>query len=553
MKTLTPLPSPSAFSRVRRSITGATSLAAVLALTAACTGSSSNESKDASTWVDSSKKAVGQTDTVNWNLLLEPQRLDPHQANNYGESEVTSNLCESLQVLNPDFSISDGLASVRLEDGGKRLIYTVDAKARFWDGNPVMAEDVAFSLKRSWRPEGLATPYYSPYFSAVEAIDVSGEREVTVALKHPDAVFQAMMATAAGAIMEAKYTRANPDIGNAKTPPMCTGPYQFVSWRSGSNLTIERNDDYWRGTEPNVRKIVFSFLQGDAQQARALTGGAIQGMYQPPFTALSRLEKTGSIYYGKSLLTFYLIPTSKPGPLQDPRIREALYLATDRDAVAKKAFDGAAVPSRTLLPSDAYGAVKPSKSSGSGGSKSDIARAKKLVEEAGSPKDEILFIGDPAISDSVTQTLSALADSAKAIGLNARFKPVPFGDYVELFSGPDGWRNSKADAFGAQWNLPVADPGSLYSTWETVGNPQNYSGFADQAASDLISRAAREPAGNTRDNLLAQVDERLAKLLPWIPVVDVANVLYLDKDITGPPASFVQWYSPWAAKLGTSK
>ncbi|MFI6929617.1 ABC transporter substrate-binding protein [Streptomyces sp. NPDC050287] len=538
----------------RRTVQVAT-VAAALALVTACGGGTASPEKAAGSrgWTTTTPRAAGNLDTVNWNLILEPTTLDPQQAGNYGVNEVLSNMCESLQTLNPDFSISDGLASLKVENGGKRLVYSIDAKARFWDGQPVTGADAAFSLTRAWHPPSQQAPVYSQYFAAVTGIKATGPRGVAVDLKHPDLLFQKMMATFAGSVVEARYSKAHPDYGKPSVPPMCSGPYTFKSWQTGSKLTLERNENYWRGLTAKTRQVVFSFLQGDSSQTRALTGGAIQGMYQPPASALGRLGDHGKVYYGKSLLSFYLVPTTKAGPLRDPRIRQALFLALNRSAVARTAFGGGAVASRGMLPADAYGPVKATKSDGTGGSADEIAQAKKLVKEAGSPKGKIVLAGAPAISDSLTQTLQAIAEAARKIGLDATYKPVTVGQFYDLFSGPQGWRSTGADAFGSQWNLPVADPQAQFSVWASPEDPSNYSQFADGGASKLIQQAGAEGNVGKRDELLTQADKRLFDRLPWIPVVDVANVLYLDDSVTGPPASFVNWYYPWAQQLGATK
>ncbi|MFF4630098.1 ABC transporter substrate-binding protein [Streptomyces griseorubiginosus] len=539
----------------RRTVQGA-AVTAVLALAAtACGGApaAKKEAPSSRSWATTTPKAAGGLDTVNWNLILEPTTLDPQQANNYGVNDVLSNMCESLQTLNPDFSISDGLASLKAEQGGKHLVYSIDAKARFWDGQPVTGADAAFSLTRAWHPSAQQTPAYSQYFNAVTDIKATGPREVTVDLKHPDLLFQKMMATFAGSVVEARYSKAHPDFGKPTVPPMCSGPYTLKSWKTGSSLTLERNEKYWRGVTARTRQLVFSFLQGDSSQTRALTGGAIQGMYQPPTSALSTLGKHGKVYYGKSLLSFYLIPSAKPGPLQDVRIRKALFLALNRTAVAGTAFGGAAVASRSMVPGDAYGPVTATKSDGTGGSADELAQAKKLVKEAGSPKGKIVLAGAPAVSDSLTQTLQAIAEAGQKIGLNTVYKPVTLGQFYDLFSGPKGWHTTGADAFGSQWNLPVADPQAQFSVWGNPHDPSNYSQFTDATASKLIQQADAAGDAGKRDALLAQADKRLFDQLPWIPVVDVANALYLNDSVTGPPASFVQWYSPWAQQLGAAK
>lgn len=531
-------------------------MTACLALATACGSGSAPAGKKAPAvkdWATTTPRATGNLDSVNWNLILEPTTLDPQQADNYGVNDVLANMCESLQTLNPDFSIGDGLASLKVEDGGKRLVYAIDAKARFWDGQPVTGADAAFSLTRAWHPSAQQAPRYDHYFKAVTAVRATGPREVTVDLKHPDLLFQKMMATFAGSVVQARYSKAHPDYGKPTVPPMCSGPYTFKSWKTGSALTLERNEKYWRGVTAKTRQVKFSFLQGDSSQTRALTGGAIQGMYQPPTSALSTLGSHGKVYYGKSLISFYLVPTAKTGPLQDPRIRKALFLALNRTAVARTAFGGGAVASRSMLPADVYGPVEATRSEGTGGSPDEIAQAKKLVKEAGSPKGKIVLAGAPAISDTLTQTLQALAEAGQKIGLDTTYKPVALGQFYDLFSGPKGWKSTGADAFGSQWSLPVADPQALYSVWGSPEDSSNYSQFTDSAASELIRRAAAEGNTGRREALLGQADERLFDRLPWIPVVDVANVLYLSDSVTGPPASFVNWYSPWAQQLGSTK
>lgn len=503
-----------------------------------------------SSWVTTTPAANGQLASVRWNLLLEPGPLDPAVADNYGENTVLANLCESLMSQRPDFSVGPGLGTLKANADRTQLVYSIDPKARFWDGKPVTATDAAYSLMRAWKPAN-GQPAWTTYFDAVRTIKATGPEQVTVTLKHPDLLFEEIMSTGAGEVVERAATEASGGkIGSPNTPPMCSGPYKFVHWRPGADLTIERNENYWRGVTAKTKQITFTFLQGDAATTNALVAGAVQGMYNPPWSALQQLPQYGKLYDGRSLLTFYLIPTAKKGPLQDPRIRKALFLATDRAGVARVAFNRGAAPARTLLPRDSYGAVKPTASTGTGGSAAELKQAKALVAQAGSPKQPIILAGTPAISDSLVQSLQALAEAGQRIGLDVQYKSVTLDQFYGFFGGGNAWKAVNADGFGSQWNAPVADPMSMYTLWSDPKGFLNYGQFADSTATGLVQKAAGEADAATRAATLAQVDARLAGELPWIPVVDVANVLFLGKGITGAPASQTNWFSPWATGLG---
>ncbi|MEO7123729.1 MAG: hypothetical protein ABI400_11555, partial [Lacisediminihabitans sp.] len=207
---------------------------------------------------------------------------------------------------------------------------------------------------------------------------------------------------------------------------------------------------------------------------------------------------------------------------------------------------------QSLLPRSAYEGVKPTISASTGGSEEDLKLARKLVRAAGSPKEKIVIAAFTGITQSMNQTLQALVEAGTKIGLNIEFKSITEADFYALYSGPDGWKQSNADAFGTQDYIPVADPFALYSRWGTVDNEENYGGFVDKTLSEQIATAGLTADTTTRDHLLSLLDAALYKKMPWIPIVNVSNVLYMQKGLTGPPASFVDLFYPWAADLGAT-
>src|SRR4051794_7527315 len=190
---------------IRRRAAAAVVATAALALTAcsgpvgaaagAASGAAASGTAAADQWATTTTPAKGALDNVNWNLLLEPSRLDPAMTFNYGDSEVVANLCESLQLLKPDFTIAPGLATLTPNADHTELTLAIEPKATFWDGQPVTADDVAFSLTRVWQnKEG--SPW-QPYFTAVKAVQATDAHTVKVTLSQGDLLFERILATSA--------------------------------------------------------------------------------------------------------------------------------------------------------------------------------------------------------------------------------------------------------------------------------------------------------------------------------------------------------------------
>src|SRR5688500_9027231 len=112
-------------------------------------GSAGEGQRDLEELAATTAPATGELDSVTWNLPFgEPASLDPIKAFNYPENTVVANLCEGLMVMEPDYTITPSLAESVENIDGKTYVYTLRDDVTFWNGNPMTAEDVAFSLRR---------------------------------------------------------------------------------------------------------------------------------------------------------------------------------------------------------------------------------------------------------------------------------------------------------------------------------------------------------------------------------------------------------------------
>lgn len=502
-------------------------------------------------WVAETDPGTKPLDALNWNLQSEPTSVDPIKSANYAENQVLSNMCESLLRLNPDYTSSPGLAKAS-NPSPKKWVYDIDPAARFWNGKPVTAKDVAYSLNRNV-DEKLGS-FWSFYYTNVDDIKVSGDNQVTVSLKRPDYVFAQGMATVAGAVVEEEYAREQgKKLGTNSGGLMCSGPFKFDSWEPGSKITLKRNADYWiEDRRAKAETLTFRFLADDNSQANALIGGTLDGEYQVPFSAVNKLQtsSSGKIYKGQSLIQYNLVVTTPKGPLSDSRVRRALSMAIDRNGIAKTAFAGAAAPARTIVSQATYGYAKDTfaqAQEGYGGTTVDIDGAKKLLAEA-KPSRPVIMGYPTGGAAYQTQVALAVESAAKKIGLPFKLKGIPNATYSTLFGDPKVTEG--LDLIETPWYLDIPEPLVMYEQFLPGASLYNLSKYEHPTVTKYVNQAIGTEDPEERAQLVLKVEAQVQEDLPWIGIVQIANTLYMSNKIGGAPASFVQNYYPWAADVG---
>lgn len=530
-----------------------------LALTA-CSGNGGSPSNQLGDKVDADKLATltgtptGDVDKVSWNLPYgEPASLDWTKSLSYSENTVVANLCESLFRLTPTFDIEPGLAESSEHPDPTTFVYKIRNDVTFWDGTPMTVDDVVYSLKRHMDKD--LGSFWASYYDNVTSVEATADNTVTVKLTRPDSLFDRWMATPAGAVGQASFIKAagrrygTPDGGVS-----CTGPFRLKAWNKGSDIVLERNEDYWDSSRrAKTAEFDFRFLVDENAATSALMTGEIDGTYDAPLVGITTLDKSGpgKLWLGKTLQSVALLPTEHASPLRDPRIREALRLAIDYDGIVKQIYKGTATPLRAYAPtgtwgyeSDAFKAAYDALPAAT--TNLDAARAK--VAEAGSPQGEIVIA---AVSDIplYAQLASVVQDAGKKIGLNVRLQAFPTSTYTTFFF--DRSARNQVDAFFTTNYTDLPDPLQMYTGF-VPGHFYNYSGYDNPTVTEAIEGALATEDPSARAQLVIKAQAQIVKDLAVIPIVEPANRLFMNNRITGAPASFDYLYYPWAADVGAS-
>ncbi|WP_405151525.1 ABC transporter substrate-binding protein [Sphaerisporangium sp. NBC_01403] len=500
--------------------------------------------------------AQGELDKASWNLPFgEPASLDPIKAFNYPENTVVANLCEGLMRLDPDYSVKPNLAEKVETPDPTTLVYTLRQGVRFWDGEPMTADDVVFSLRRHLDPKEGSYWASDQITGNIASIEKTGDDQVTIRLKKADATINSYMVTPVGVVVQRKQReKAGAKYGTPEGSVMCTGPFKLSSWEKGSKISLERNEDYWDAQrKAKTKQLDLQFIVDPGAIASALDTGAIDGSYDVPVGAVDRLtaSKNGKLYLGRSLQMIAVISTGN-GPLGDPAVRRALALATDREAIAQTVFAGTAQASRSIVPKggwtygdDVFGPAYDALPD----TKKNLDEAKKTLAGA-TPGSAPITIAYPSERQFYADILSEMSNAARELGLTIQPKGVPSAQYGAFFS--DAKARAGYDGFMTTNYMDIPDPLAFLRTIAAKGGSQNFNGYEDAETQSLIEQAATATDDTARAKLVANLQAKVMEQTPWIPIAAPSVRLFLNKRVTGVPASFVYLYYPWAASLGAA-
>ncbi len=531
---------------------GTLALVAVFAvLVSACgrsTGGTNTGSVGLANTTPAGSKAV---DKIVWGVYRETNSLDPIYAFDYPENTVLAVLCEQLLTQAPDGAIGPGLATLSYTDP-KTLVFDLKPGVTFWDGHPLTADDVVYSLNRNTNAD--LAGFYGAVFTNVTSITATSPTQVTITLKVPDYWLPDELASTPGWIVEEAYIESKgKDFGTPTGGTMCTGSYKLQSWQPGNVLAVVRNESYWNTkVKPLVREIDFKGTPDEASLTSALQTGDVNGYYAFAISTLDQLRKSSKVHVtdGSGWNVDAFIVSSFKGALADKRVRQALSMAIDRKAMIDTIFKGAATLPKALTPPGTWGFSHSTFQSGYDALpelKQDIPAAKKLIQDAGAT-GKTITIGMSSELNDVSLEASAYQTAGQAIGLTVKLKSVSAANYINFFIDPNA--RADVDGFFTTNYGDYADPAGLLATLVLPDGSQNYSGYENADVTAAMNAARSEPDLDKRAQDMVQAQKLSMADMPWIPDAFPSNEVITSSNLTGAVASFAYMFAPWANSLG---
>jgi len=542
--------------RARRLVVTTSAILATGLALAACSpaGSGSGSTGDRPSYALTAQTPApsGDIDAFTWVSYAEPYSLDYAYAFDYPDNQVLSNVCESMLRLNPDYTISPGLAESYTNPTPTTWVYEMRPGVTFHDGTPMTAADAVASMRRHLDP-AVGSSWFSVYQN-VASIDQTGPMEVTVTLTKPDSQFTLGLSGAAGVVESAATLAAKgKNYGNSTGLVNCTGPFALTSWKSGESVTLTRYDKYW---DPKLRakagSVKILFMTDPNARVNALTSGQVDGGWMVPSEAIPKLRSSsaGTLYFGLNTAVGSLIVGNLKGVLGDVNVRKALLMAMDRKGIVDAAVKGYGSVTDALTTESVWGqasaATTKAAFSGLEQYPYDVAAAKKLIEQAGATGKTITIRTAPIGAD-FSVVAQATAAAAQSIGLKATIQTMTPDSYTTLFSDPSARKG--VDLFYTSWYLSTPDPLEMYGVLRT-GQFSNYGDWSDPSFDAIADEAVGIADPEARAEKSAELQKIANQQLPWLPLFQGPMTVFVGKKITGVAPSVAFLYYPWAATIG---
>jgi peptide/nickel transport system substrate-binding protein len=281
-------------------------------------------------------------------LAEDPDNLDPTTAGSYVGRIVLASLCDKLFDIDEELKVIPQLAlSHDTSADGKTVTIKLRPGVKFHDGEPFDAEAAKFTLDRHMTKEG---SFRKAELAQIDRIEVADPLTIRILLKAPFSPLIAQLTDRAGMMVSPKAVKEAGDRFVQK--PICAGPFKFAERVAQDRIVLERFADYWDKDRIHIEKVTYRPIQDAAIRLANLRSGDLDIIERllatdiPTVRGDAKLKLVTRVGLGYTGLTINLANTdAAKNPLgQNAKVRQALELAIDRDALNKAVFNGEFTP-----------------------------------------------------------------------------------------------------------------------------------------------------------------------------------------------------------------
>jgi oligopeptide transport system substrate-binding protein len=529
---------------------------------------------------DTKTPEPAKAQVIRMNIGADPSSLDPNVSTGSPESQVQIALFEGLMRLDKDGKAVPGqAASYEAKDDGKTYVFKIRDNAKWSNGDPVTAEDFVYTWKRTLDPllaseyayqisdyivgakemnsvpvnkvgadgkeilgaDGKAQPRPEAEIKAdfekvaanfgAKALDA---KTLEVKLLAPTPYFLSLTAFHTLYPVHRKSVEAAPQDWFRKAETFVgNGPFKFVSWAPKDKVIVQKNPNYYDAAAVKLDKIEFFLIEEETTATTMFESGELDIVESGVnITEIDRLKKERADelkILPDMTVYFYRFNVTKK-PLDNPKVRQALAMAVDRQAIVDNITKAGEYPAMALTPKgmpDVTGDFR-----GNGGDyfkDNDIATAKKLLAEAGYPDGK----GFPkmTIQYNTSERHKKVAEAVqemwkKSLGIEVELTNKEWQVYL------DDQSNLNYDISRAGWIGDYIDPMTFIDMWVTKGGNNN-TGWSNAQYDELVKTAKSSGDQKVRMQAMHDAEKLLMTEMPIAPLYFYVRPILVGKNVEG--------------------
>jgi peptide/nickel transport system substrate-binding protein len=445
----------------------------------------------------------------------EPTSLDPTaDATASIATILRDNLYEGLVRLDGSGKLIGSLARTwDVSPDGTVVTFHLVSGAKWHNGSPFTAQDVKFSWDRAANANTAPPNPHRDYWAPVKSVDVVDDATVKVTLNTYSDNWLFHMAAGSACIVSSATAATN------TTNPVGTGPFKFANWNHGASLALTRNDDYW-GNKAKLTDLEFRFFSDGNAATNALLAGDIDVLGQigaPNTVAQFQQNPNFTVVSGAASGKVMVSINETSGPLNDKRVRQALYAAINRKDWIDGYFAGLAVPIGShATPNDG----EPYYADMLSVNTFDPAKAMQLLAAAGQTNLKLRMAQVSAFPYAVTLS-DIFASQLQSIGVQLDVQPMEFPRWLQtVFGGTQDYDLTIIN------HIEERDIGNY-------ANPKYYWHYDNPDVATWLAQADAEPDQTKRNALYKQIQQQLADDAANLWVCAPNNLGILKKGLMG--------------------
>jgi peptide/nickel transport system substrate-binding protein len=453
------------------------------------------------------------SDTLVMIIESSPTNLDPRVGLDAYSERIDDLLFDNLLTRDQQFNVQPGLAERWEIPNPLTYVFHLHRGVRFHDGRPLTSRDVKWSFDSLLQGKIRSTK--SAVYRLVDHIEAPDEFTVIFRLKEP---FAPLLWNLSGGMGIVPYG----SLDEITRHPIGSGPFRFVSAEPDREVVIERNDDYW-GQKPRLKRVRFAVVPDTTTRALELRKGSADiAINALNFDTVLRLEheRNLQVEHGPGSVLVYLAFNCRDPILKDARVRQALAFAIDRGPIIQYLWRGFARPAFSVLPPEswAYNDDVPHY-------EHNPARARELLDRAGFPavNGTRFHLTMKTSTEESTRLLAAvLQQQLREVGIALDIRTFEFATFFT-----DVTRGA-FQMYSLRWVGGNEDPDIFeyaFHSSKFAPNGANRSFYSNPRLDALIDKARTELDQAARKQLYAEIQDILARDLPYIDLWYNDNVL----------------------------